>query len=111
MTAYALLFSNDGTPPLISLIYSGQRNSYAHTSLIKIDGVNDKKASDFYLGKKVAYITKASTAKGGSKFRVVWGKVMRRHGSNGVVRCKFTRNLSPTSFGSQVRVMLYPSSV
>lgn len=73
--------------------------------------MNDKAGSDFYLGKKIAYITKASTAKNGSKFRVVWGKVTRRHGNSGVVRAKFTTNLSPTSFGSSVRVMLYPSSV
>ena len=97
--------------PLRFVHHRGQRNSYCHTSLVKIDGVNDQKGSDFYMGKKIAYITKAKTSKAGSKFRVVWGKVMRRHGNSGVVRCKFTKNLSSTAFGSQVRVMLYPSSV
>jgi large subunit ribosomal protein L35Ae len=79
----------------ISLIYfrRGRRNTYHHTNLLKLDGVNDKKSSDFYLGKKVAYIYKASTPKNGSKFRVVWGKVTRSHGSNGVVRAKFSTNL------------------
>ena len=91
--------------------YRGRRNTYHHTSLLKIDGVNDQKSSDFYLGKKVAFIYKAQTVKAGSKFRVVWGKVTRRHGSNGVVRAKFTKNLSPTTIGSSVRVMLYPSRV
>jgi large subunit ribosomal protein L35Ae len=72
----------------------GRRNTYSHTSLLKIDGVNDKAASDFYFGKKVAYIYKTEKATAGSKFRVVWGKVIRGHGTNGVVRAKFTRNLS-----------------
>mmetsp|Transcript_20402 Transcript_20402/g.20523 ORF Transcript_20402/g.20523 Transcript_20402/m.20523 type:complete len:113 (-) Transcript_20402:175-513(-) len=89
----------------------GRRNSYAHTTLLNVDGCNDKEAASFYLGKKVAYIYKAKTLKDGSKFRVVWGKVMRAHGSNGVLRAKFRRNISPTAFGSSVRVMLYPSRV
>lgn len=72
----------------------GRRNTYHHTALLKIDGVDDSEAGKFYAGKKVAYIYKAKTVKAGSKFRVVWGKVMRGHGANGVVRAKFTSNLS-----------------
>jgi large subunit ribosomal protein L35Ae len=75
--------------------------------LIKIKGCDDKKQVDFYLGKKVAFVTKA---KDGS-FRVTWGKVCRPHGSNGVVRCRFRRNLPPQAIGGRVRVMLYPSRV
>jgi large subunit ribosomal protein L35Ae len=71
----------------------GRRNTYHHTNLLKIDGVNDKTASDYYLGKKVAYIYKAQAQKSGSKFRVVWGKITRAHGTNGVVRAKFSTNL------------------
>jgi len=89
----------------------GRRNSYEHTSLLRLDNVNDMDAAKFYCGKRVAYIYKASTAKSGSKFRVVWGKVTRSHGSNGVVRAKFKTNLPTTSMGSSVRVMLYPSNV
>jgi large subunit ribosomal protein L35Ae len=72
----------------------GRRNTYHHTTLLKIDGVNDKQSSDFYLGKKVAFIYKAQVAKAGSKFRAVWGKITRGHGTNGVVRAKFSTNLS-----------------
>jgi large subunit ribosomal protein L35Ae len=72
----------------------GRRNTYNHTTLIKIDGVEDTKASEFYYGKKIAYIYKAKVEKAGSKFRCVWGKVMRPHGANGVVRAKFATNLT-----------------
>jgi len=89
----------------------GRRNTYHHTNLVKIDGVNDTDGSKFYFGKKIAYIYKASRAVSGSKFRVVWGKVTRAHGSNGVVRAKFSTNLSPTTMGSSVRIMLYPSRI
>ena len=90
----------------------GLRNQYNHTSLIKIAGLDEKSDVEFYLGKKIAYITKAKTAgKDGSRFRVCWGKVCRAHGSNGVVRAKFDRPLPPQSIGANVRVMLYPSRV
>lgn len=71
----------------------GFTNTYHHTALLSLDGVNDKEGSKFYLGKKIAYIYKAQKAVAGSKFRVVWGKVMRPHGTNGVVRAKFATNL------------------
>jgi large subunit ribosomal protein L35Ae len=90
----------------------GLRNQYNHTSLIKIAGVDAKENVEFYLGKKIAFITKAQRAgKDGSKFRVNWGKVTRAHGSNGVVRAKFSSPLPPQSIGANVRVMLYPSRV
>mmetsp|Transcript_13072 Transcript_13072/g.16498 ORF Transcript_13072/g.16498 Transcript_13072/m.16498 type:complete len:116 (-) Transcript_13072:28-375(-) len=90
----------------------GLRNQNNNVSLIKIKGVDSKADTDFYLGKKIAYITKGHTpGKNGSKFRVNWGKVARAHGSNGVVRCRFRRNLPPQSIGQRVRVMLYPSRV
>ncbi|KAG2521267.1 hypothetical protein JM18_006162 [Phytophthora kernoviae] len=89
----------------------GLRNQYSHTALVKIQGLTDKKDVDFYLGKKIAYIYKAKSLKNGSQFRVVWGKVMRAHGSNGVVRAKFAKNLPAEAMSKSVRVMLYPSRV
>jgi len=90
----------------------GYRNQYQNVSLIKIKGVDSTQDAEFYFGKKVAFITKASTAdKYPNKFRVTWGKVCRAHGSHGVVRCRFSRNLPPQAIGGKVRVMLYPSRV
>ena len=89
----------------------GLRNQYEHTSILKIQGVQEKKATDFYLGKRVCFIYKAQKEIRGSKFRTIWGRVTRAHGSSGSVRAKFQRNLPPTAMGAQVRVMLYPSNV
>ena len=65
----------------------GLRNQYASTSLIKMEHVKDKDAAKFYLGKRIAYVYKAHTLKKGSKFRVIWGRVTRPHGSSGTGRC------------------------
>ena len=36
----------------------GLRNTYCHTSLVKIQGCDTQKDVDFYLGKRIAYIYK-----------------------------------------------------
>lgn len=81
-----------------------------HTSLVKIEGLNDRKDTPFYFGKRVAYVYRAANPKLG-KTRVIWGRITKSHGNNGVVRAKFNRNLPPRAMGSRVRVMLYPSRV
>ena len=89
----------------------GQRKQHPHTSLVRLEGVDRKENTDFYLGKKLAYVyrahkkSKAKGAKKPSKYRVIWGKVTRPHGNSGVVRAKFTRNLPPKTFGATVRVV------
>jgi len=89
----------------------GKRNQRPNTSLIQVDGVSNKEEAQWYLGKRIAYIYKAERPINGSKLRVIWGKVTRSHGNSGVVRSVFRRNLPPKSFGSTVRIMLYPSNV
>merc|ERR1719389_372394 len=58
-------------------------NQKSHTSLIKIQGVDDTKDLEFYLGKRVMYMYRAKTEKDGSRFRVIWGKVCGSHGTSG----------------------------
>ncbi|MCJ1354644.1 MAG: 60S ribosomal protein L33B [Icmadophila ericetorum] len=89
----------------------GKRTTNPGTSLLKIEGVDDSKAANFYLGKKVAFVYRAQKEIQGSKIRVIWGKITRPHGNTGVVRAQFRNNLPPKSFGASVRVMLYPSSI
>ncbi|KAJ2510886.1 60S ribosomal protein L33B [Coemansia sp. RSA 2049] len=89
----------------------GQRNQHEHTALIQLENVSSKEETNYYLGKRIAYLYRAPTAKNGSKFRCIWGRVTRPHGNSGVVRAKFRHNLPPRAMGSAVRVMMYPSNI
>merc|ERR1711903_76926 len=89
-----------------------QAKQYNHTNLIKIQGVDDTQDVKFYLGKRIMYMYRTKTAdKEGNRFRVMWGKVCRAHGTSGIVRAKFNKNLPPSALGAPVRIMLFPSRV
>merc|ERR1712054_56971 len=82
-----------------------------NNSLIKLNGVESREETRFYFGKKVVFVYKTKTFKQGTKFRCIWGKVIRAHGTSGVLRAKFTKNLPPSALGANCRVMLYPSRI
>ena len=96
------------TKGVVQSYLKNQAKTTTHTTILKLENVNTKADSRFYFGKKVAYVYKAHTKNGaGSKYRAIWGKVTRAHGTNGAVRAKFATNLPGQALGRQVRVMLF----
>lgn len=93
------------------VIYRSAHHQQEQVSLLRIEGVQDRKDVNFYLGKRVAYVYRGKKEVKGTKIRVIWGRVAKAHGNSGVVRARFRNNLPPKAMGATVRVMLYPSRV
>jgi len=116
----ASLCLNEQFTNCFNLVYvKGKHISYQRSknvtnpkvSLIQIEGVGSPQDAKFYLGKRIAYVYRAQKEIRGSKIRVIWGKIARTHGNNGLVRANFKKNLPPKTFGASVRIMLYPSNI
>ena len=85
-----------------------QRSQNEHQALLRLEHVNDPAAGTYYFGKRVAYIYRARTIKKNTKYRVIWGRIMKAHGNNGTVKAMFPKSLPPQAMGATLRVMLYP---
>ena len=91
----------------VKAVFAGFRRNkvwtYNNQALLKLEGLNDKKEAQYYLGKRVVFIYKTKEG-----YKTIWGRIRSSHGNNGLVKAKFLHNLPPRGIGAQVRVMLYP---
>lgn len=60
---------------------------------------------------RVAYVYKAKREINGSRVRVIWGRISRPHGGNGVVKSKFSSNLPARVFGASCRIVSRASTL
>ncbi|KAI1812568.1 ribosomal protein L35A [Poronia punctata] len=88
-----------------------KHTTHPNRSLVKIEGVDNTEAANFYLGKRIAFVHKAPKEIRGTNTRVIWGKVVRPHGNSGAVQARFSAPLPTKSFGASLRVLLYPSAI
>ncbi|MCL4131797.1 UNVERIFIED_CONTAM: hypothetical protein GTU68_043384 [Idotea baltica] len=79
-----------------------------HQTILELEGVKDNAAARYYFGKRVVYVYKKSSGQKDKRFRTIWGRIGRAHGSNGAVLARFSHNLPPRAMGATLRVMLFP---
>eukprot|EP01055_Gregarina_sp_Pseudo9_P000140 Gregarina_sp_Pseudo_9__139@NODE_1096_length_1880_cov_128_756111_g1024_i0_p5_GENE_NODE_1096_length_1880_cov_128_756111_g1024_i0NODE_1096_length_1880_cov_128_756111_g1024_i0_p5_ORF_typecomplete_len114_score20_93Ribosomal_L35Ae/PF01247_18/5_3e34RimM/PF01782_18/0_33RimM/PF01782_18/5_5_NODE_1096_length_1880_cov_128_756111_g1024_i014281769 len=92
----------------VILSYKRSRlNVHPNTILVRIEGVQTRQDTKYYMGKRIAYLYKCNGPKSGKKVKCVWGKVTAAHGNSGVVRTKFTTNLCGDALGKPCRVYMF----
>jgi len=74
----------------------GKHTQNVNQVLVEIDGVDSKEKAEKILGKKVLWKSVAG--------KEIKGSIIGIHGSKGVVRAKFERNLPGQAFSTKVEV-------
>uniref|UniRef100_A0A7S1PGZ0 60S ribosomal protein L35a n=1 Tax=Percolomonas cosmopolitus TaxID=63605 RepID=A0A7S1PGZ0_9EUKA len=94
-----------------------KKHQNTKTALVAVEGVKDKSAAAWYLGKRVAYVYNVDNQEKTSKNRrlgdkrVIWGKVVKQHGDEGVMKVRFSPRLPALALGEKCRVFMYPSTI
>ena len=52
------------------IVFRSQVNQNVHQTILRLEGVNDRSAAQYYFGKRVAYIYKTHSGKAENRFRV-----------------------------------------
>jgi large subunit ribosomal protein L35Ae len=84
-----------------------QAQQNENQSILKLQGVNDRTAAQWYFGKRVVYVYKTAANKD-KRYKTIWGRIATTHGNNGAVLARFAKNLPPKAIGATLRVMLFP---
>lgn len=82
-----------------ALIASYERSRHLihfNQAIIKLEGINDKKAASKYIGTKIVFKTKSG--------RMIKGFIKDVHGDNGRLRARFERGLPGQAIGQEINL-------
>ena len=74
----------------------GRKVIHERHFLIEVEGVNDRKSAEKYVGKTVEWGSPAG--------KIIKGKIASAHGNKGVVRAIFEKGLPGQSIGTKVEI-------
>jgi len=75
----------------------GRHTMHANQLLLEIEGVDSRAKASQFIGKRIVWKTP-----GGKE---IFGKIIRPHGNNGVLRARFSRGLPGTALGTKTRIL------
>ncbi len=74
----------------------GRKTIHERHFLIEIEGINDRKSAEKFVGKSVEWKSPAG--------KIIKGKISSAHGNKGVVRAIFEKGLPGQSVGTKVEI-------
>ena len=74
----------------------GRKTIHERHFLIEIEGVNDRKSTEKYIGKSVEWKSPSG--------KIIKGKIASAHGNNGVVRAIFEKGLPGQAVTTKVEI-------